>query len=105
MHSLYAHEELSTEWKRSLRLLSEFEADLRRRLRRARLLWTTLGTEKRLPEGLVSVTEMLLRESVTLSTALEPWRRRSVSELRSEYIEMWRQLSRSAGSFIGVSRT
>lgn len=105
MHNLLQREELSTELKRSSRLLSEFEADHRKRLRRVKQIWMTLGTEKQLPEGLVSVTEMLLRESATLSTALEPLRKQSLFDVRSGSIEMWKRLSRSASSFTGASMT
>lgn len=91
---------LSIESKRSLQLLLECERGHRRRCKNAKRLWTTLGTASPLIPALASFSEMLLRESATLTTVSEPWQRQSLSDERSALTEMWQRLSKSAGYFI-----
>lgn len=78
----------------------ELERALQKQLLAAKRFLTTSGTNKQLLDALDSHLEILRRESDTLSTALIPLEKLSISGERSQIIEQLRLLVASLVSFI-----
>jgi hypothetical protein len=71
----------------------------RKRLRALRRLWQSLDVFERPSAGLVEATELCIRESGEIASALDPWRLHTIGQVAVSVSATWTHLARAASQF------
>lgn len=90
---------LSDVERETLKDLLRCITEQRKRLRALRRLWQSLDVFERPSAGLVEATELCLRESREMASALDPWRIRTIGQVAQSVSLTWIRLASVADRF------
>ncbi|MEW2547871.1 hypothetical protein AB0910_19210 [Streptomyces sp. NPDC047002] len=92
-------EGLSESDRESLKYLLRSLTEQRKRLRALRRLWQSLDDFERPSADLVEATQLCMRESSELASALDPWRLRTIGQVARSVSTTWTLLAGAADKF------